>query len=379
MELTKNVDCESSKILLVEDSPTEAAIIEASLEDSEGFSFDVTIVDSLSKTIECLSNEQEEYDVIVLDLTLPDSNGTETFNEVHKQVPGLPIVVLTANNNKNDAIETVRNGAQDYIVKERVEKMQLSLSIKYAIERKKAELAIQRANEELRDFAHIVSHDLKAPLRSIGGLVNILVEELEDKLDDKNRELSGLLIKQVERMKNLIDGILKYSKIGRVSEEVTKIDLNDLLNSIIGLIAPPDNMKVETPQNMPTIEANETQISQIFMNLLSNAIKYMDKPQGNIVIKYEDNGKFWKFSVTDNGPGIEEKDFEKVFGMFQTLKPKDDYESTGVGLALIKKIVETHGGKIWVESELTKGSSFIFTLPKAIKHHNLSLQDTIAS
>jgi signal transduction histidine kinase len=165
-------------------------------------------------------------------------------------------------------------------------------------------------------------------------------------------------------MHNLIEAILHYSKIGREKERHVQVNLNELVPEVIDMVAPPRNIAVTTENELPVIECEETRISQVFQNLLNNAVKYLDKPQGQIRIGCVEEDGSWKFSVTDNGPGIEEKYFEKIFQIFQTLSPRDEVESTGVGLTIIKKIVELYGGKIWVESKPGEGSTFFFTLPK---------------
>ena len=130
------------------------------------------------------------------------------------------------------------------------------------------------------------------------------------------------------------------------------------------MVAPPENIEITIENELPVIECERTRIMQVFQNLLSNAVKYMDKPQGRVRIVCVEEDGFWKFGVADNGPGIEEKHFERIFKIFQTLSPRDEFESTGVGLTVIKKIVELYDGRIWVESEPGKGSTFFFTLPK---------------
>jgi signal transduction histidine kinase len=130
------------------------------------------------------------------------------------------------------------------------------------------------------------------------------------------------------------------------------------------MISPPKNISITIENELPTIRCEPTRISQVFQNLLSNAVKYMDKADGVIKINYIEENGFWKFSVADNGPGLEERYFEKIFKIFQTLAPRDEFESTGIGLTVVKKIVEMYGGKIWVESEIGNGSTFLFTLPK---------------
>ncbi|MHC4070114.1 MAG: ATP-binding protein [Planctomycetota bacterium] len=232
-------------------------------------------------------------------------------------------------------------------------------------ERKEAEEQQARLIQELKDFAHIVSHDLKAPLRGIKTLADWMATDYTDKLDKDGKEQMELLLARVGRMHNLIDGILQYSRVGRVEEEVIKINLSKLVFEVIDIVTPPDNIKVTIENELPIIEGEETRIMQVFQNLISNAVKYMDKPNGIIKIGGVEENGFWKFSVADNGPGIEEQHFERIFKIFQTLSSKGEFESTGIGLTVIKKIVEMYGGKIWVESELGKGSTFYFTLPKS--------------
>ncbi len=219
-------------------------------------------------------------------------------------------------------------------------------------------------NEELSHFAYVVSHDLKAPLRGIKLLAEWLCTDYRDRLGDQARENLDLLQSRVQRMHDLIDGILHYSRVGRIKEDVTKVDLGALLPCIIDLIAPPGHIAVRVEGRLPVIECEKTRMTQVFQNLLSNAVKYMDKPAGEVVVACSEDADAWTFSVSDNGPGIEEKYHNRIFKIFQTLAPRDQFESTGVGLALVKKIVEYSGGRIWVVSEVGKGSTFFFTFPK---------------
>ncbi len=238
---------------------------------------------------------------------------------------------------------------------------------KHNAEQKQAALLqkVAQVNEELTHFAYVVSHDLKAPLRGIKLIAEWLCTDYSDKLGDDAREQLDLLQSRVARMHNLIDGILQYSRVGRIQQEKEKVDLGQLLPVLIDGIAPPEHIRVIVEPGLPVIECEKVRISQMFQNLLSNAVKYNDKPVGEIRVRCVEDGDFWQFSVSDNGPGIEPKYYERIFRLFQTLASGDGYESTGIGLALVKKIVEMYGGRIWVESQVGRGSTFLFTLPRS--------------
>jgi signal transduction histidine kinase/predicted hydrocarbon binding protein len=223
---------------------------------------------------------------------------------------------------------------------------------------------LEKVNRELKDFAYITSHDLKAPLRGIATLAEWLSTDYADKLDEQGKEQFNLLIGRVTRMQNLIDGILQYSRIERTKEEKIVVNLNELVLEVIDIVAPPKNITITVECRLPTIEGERTRLTQVFQNLISNAIKYMNKPQGWIKIGCTEVDGFWEFSVADSGQGIDEKYFEKIFQLFQTLSTHDKSESTGIGLTVAKKIVELWGGKIWVRSKVGEGSTFYFSLPK---------------
>lgn len=223
---------------------------------------------------------------------------------------------------------------------------------------------IEKANRELTDFAYIISHDLKAPLRAIKNLVTWISEDCHDTLEPESQEQMELLTGRVDRMQMLIDGVLQYSRAGRSREKTAQIDLNGLLTDVLEMLDPPAHIAIKSRTELPTIYGEPTRIQQIFQNLLSNAIKYMDKPEGQVIVDSLEQEDCWQFSVTDNGPGIEERHFGVIFDMFKTLQPRDEVESTGVGLTVVKKVVEYYGGRVWVESTVGEGTTFFFTLAK---------------
>ncbi|HWR90568.1 MAG TPA: PAS domain S-box protein, partial [Dissulfurispiraceae bacterium] len=224
---------------------------------------------------------------------------------------------------------------------------------------------LERANRELDEFAHIVSHDLKAPLRAIASLADWIVAEYADRLDDQGREKMMILMNRVIRLHDLVDAVLRYSRAVRGSEEPSEVDLNRVIPSIIDMLSPPTHITIRVEGEMPRIICDRTRIEQVFQNLLSNALEFMDKRRGDIRIRCSSENDHWKFSVSDNGPGIEERDLFRIFRIFETSGSHDDAGSTGIGLAVVKKIVEMHGGSVWAESRLGSGSAFFFTFPKS--------------
>jgi signal transduction histidine kinase len=313
-----------------------------------------------------VSHSQDEVGVLI-----------DTFNEMLEQIQQRDSALVKA---KDDLEKRVQLRTADLTTVN----VQLTREIqeREKSEAKQAELlkTLAKTNEELKDFAYIVSHDLKAPLRGICTLADWIKNDYADKFDQDGREQMDLLQARVNRMHCLIEGVLQYSRVGRIKEELVRINLNDLVPEIIDMICPPENIKITIEDELPEVICEQTRILQVFQNLLSNAVKYMDKAEGRIKIGCVENDGSWIFSVSDNGPGIEEKYFEKIFQIFQTLSPRDEFESTGVGLTVTKKIVELYGGRIWVESVPGQGSTFFFSLPKSTGEvHDEDLQVMVSN
>jgi PAS domain S-box-containing protein len=269
--------------------------------------------------------------------------------------------------------------ANGRLIKQQGQKTWIQVTLRDITERRQAEQELEklnkdlesavwelrRANKELQEFAYITAHDLKTPLRGIGTLANWLSTDYTDKFDEQGKKQVTLLVEKAKQMSALIDGILQYSKLGHTSPQKRQVDLNTLLSDIISGIEPPENIEITIENELPVLICEKTQIMQVFQNLLSNAVKYMDKPSGQIKVGCIEQDGFWKFSIADNGPGIDEKYHKKIFKIFQTLSPHNRVDSTGIGLSIVKKIVELNAGIVWVESEPGKGSTFFFTVPKS--------------
>ena len=231
-------------------------------------------------------------------------------------------------------------------------------------EREQLIKALARSNQELDQFAYVASHDLKAPLRGIANLSQWIEEDLGDALTGDNKEQMALLRGRVHRMEALIDGILQYSRAGRMKAKPENIDTGVLVKEVIELMSPPRGMTVTVAPDMPSVKAEKIPLQQVFMNLLGNAIKHAGAGSPRISIEWGDAGPFYEFTVGDNGQGIAPQYHERIFGIFQTLEARDKVEGTGIGLSVVQKIVEAKGGRVWVDSDIGKGARFRFLWPK---------------
>lgn len=224
---------------------------------------------------------------------------------------------------------------------------------------------LDESNKELDQFAYVTSHDLKAPLRGISTVSQWLEEDLGEMLTDTTREQLGLLRSRVQRMEGLINGILAYSRAGRKRSKPELIATDKLLAEVLEMSAGPAGARVEIDPDMPALRSERVPLQQVFLNLIGNAFKHSRRANPLVRVAVRDNGKDFRFSVTDDGPGIAPEFHERIWGIFQTLEPRDSLEGTGIGLSIVKKIVESKGGSAWVESREGAGATFHFTWPKA--------------
>lgn len=366
-----------------------AALFGSTEESSATTAFEVDCAfqgeEALAKLQEAL-RAGRPYALAFVDVRMPPGwDGVTTIEKLWELCPDLEIVICTAYSDHDWHTIVSRLGISSRLLVlkkpyDNLEVLQLAtalterwnLTYQTRAQHKELECMVAErtanlaaTNTELEQFAYVVSHDLKAPLRGIQNLADWISTDYNDKLDAEGVEQLQLLQSRAQRMHDLIDGILQYSRIGRLEGDKTKIALHSLISDVTDLVAPPSHITVTMDSQLPTVEYEETRLIQIFQNLIGNAVKYMDKPEGTVHVGCQDREDQWCFFVRDNGPGIEEKYFERIFQLFQKLSSGDDYESTGLGLTLVKKIVETYGGTVWVESEAGQGSTFWFTLPKS--------------
>jgi signal transduction histidine kinase len=404
----------SVRILYLEDDRTDVELVRTKLED-EGLDCDMISVETQADFVAALNDAG--FDVILADYKLPSFDGLTALSIARKKAPDVPFIFLSGSMGEELAIDTLKRGATDYVLKQRLSR--LGPAIRRALEeaeehleRRKAEEEVKRyqehleemvkertaqlritndrlereiaerkeaeeelkkisaeltrSNADLQHFAYAASHDLQEPLRGIEGFIKLLEKRYADKLDSKAKEFIGYTVEGVNRMRALIKDLLDYSRTGTIEMNLKPTNFSEAVErAVFNLKAAVEETGATIAYDpLPTVRADIMQMSRLFQNLMGNAIKFRGKKAPDIHISAEKNENGWTFSVRDNGMGIDPENAERIFSVFQRLHTKEEYPGTGIGLAVCKRIVERHGGKIWVKSEKGKGATFCFTIPE---------------
>ena len=356
------------KLLIVDDRPENILSLESIL---EGPGREILKAESGNEALRIAL--KEDIAVMLLDVQMPEMDGFEVARllKENSKTRDISIIFVTAlSKEERYTMQGYEEGAVDYLHKPLdVNVVKAKVAVFEKLYRQKIELRenaerLESVNKQLGEFVYIVSHDLKAPLRGLASLASFMEEELGAEPKVEVVELLNMMKSRTARMQQLIDGILHYSRMANNRGDREDVDLNELINSIIDLIAPASNVVIETPDNLPVILAERVKLHEVLQNLIINGIKYNDKAEIRIKIAFEDNGSHYPFHVTDNGVGIRPEHQEKIFGIFQTLQPKDQCESTGIGLTIVKKIIEQQEGAVTIASEVGSGTTFSFTWKK---------------
>ena len=365
------------RVLLIEDSPSDAEIEIAELRRA-GFDVSADVVDNRQRVRDRL--KKNVYDIILADYSLPDFRGMDALDILREMNLTTPLILVTGALNSETAVECVKQGAMDYVLKDHLARLPISVrrsqeDVRVRQERARAQdqLAnkveeLARSNCDLEQFAYVASHDLQEPLRMVAAYTQLLAERYQGKLDSAADRYISYAVEGATRMQALLEDLLAFSRVGRNGVVPAPTDANSAVDESLknlALALKEHNVTV-TCNPLPTIFADHFQIVQLFQNLLGNAIKFRAKQNPCITISAEQKGREWLFSVFDNGIGIAEEHKDLVFKIFQRLHTRTEYSGNGVGLAICKKIVEHNGGRIWVESELGRGSNFRFTFPAAV-------------
>ncbi len=248
-------------------------------------------------------------------------------------------------------------------LREANEKLQIEIEQKDSIQ-----VLLKRSNEELEQFAYIASHDLQAPLRTISSYIDLIQNQYSSGLDDKGKLYIKNAASGAERMHKMIESLLIYSKIDQKDRKFESVNIQEIIENAkqnLHAVIKEKQAIIEVPKNLPVIKGDESQLIQLFQNLIGNAIKFVaNQTTPHIIISCKEKNNFVEFSIKDNGIGIEKKYTDKIFEIFQRLHGRSDYEGAGIGLATCKRIVDRHGGQIWLNSEVKQGAEFLFTLEK---------------
>jgi signal transduction histidine kinase len=380
----------TANILLVDDEVRNLDVLESILDSP-----DYGLVRALNADEALRALDTKDFAVLVLDLRMPDTNGIE-LAEIIKQrrkTRDIPIIFLSAYCQEDEQREQVYAvGAVDFLSKPCnpailrskvavfVDLFRKSRALQAEIEeRRQAEQRIRElhdqlarrvadlaaANAELEQIAYVASHDLQEPLRTISGATQLLASEYQDQLDAGARDYIAVAVEGAKRMQTLINELLDYARLGRRRRPFEFVDCERIYEAAV------DNLKVSAQENdavltrepLPAVMGDRVQLVRLFQNLLSNAIKFRGQECPRVHMQARPIGAEWEFSVRDNGIGIDPKYFDRLFVIFQRLHHREEYPGTGIGLAVCKKIVELHGGRIGVKSEPGKGSTFHFTIP----------------
>ena len=374
----------AGRILLVEDNPADAVLVQELLAEVSP-AVHMEWLTLLSTTLERLDAATPHLDAVLLDLSLPDSKGLDTFRRAFARSPHTPIVVLTGLDDQMTAIDALRGGAQDYLIKGEIDALGLDRSIRYAIERKMAAEEIRRlnaelerrvaertaeleaANKELEAFAYSVSHDLRAPLRAIDGFSQMVVDDAGEKLSEADLEHLQRVRAGAQRMAVLIDELLGLSRATRQEMLLEEVDLTALAEAVLAELAEAEPGRAVETYVAPglTATADAALLRAVLVNLLSNAWKFTSKHDtARIEVGVTDVDGKRAFFVRDDGAGFDAAHATHLFGAFQRMHEASAFEGDGIGLATVQRLITRHGGRVWAEAEVEKGATFYFTLSR---------------
>ena len=371
------------RVLLVEDEPADAELTLRALRQG-GFTPQADIAQTPEEFTSLV--RKNSYDVILADYKLPNWNGMESVEILRREGLDVPVMVVSGALGELKAVECIKQGAADYVLKDQLTR--LPESVRRAIREKKlreqnkhGQDELARSNRDLEQFAYVASHDLQEPLRMVATYTQLLAERYKGKLDADADKYINYAVDGALRMQILVRDLLAFSRVGRQGTEFEPTDCNEVMETVLKNLqaALADSGARVIYEGLPTVTADGSQMVQVFQNLIANAMKFRGAEPPVIQITGEKKNREWLFSVADNGIGIAPEHAEVVFAIFKRLHTRTEYPGSGIGLSICKKIVEHHGGRIWVESESGHGCTFHFTLPEKPSQSKSDTADEINS
>ncbi len=352
------------KVLIVEDSMAYENLLKNILEEADAPKYKSVCVNRLSDALRLMS--EEHFDIIVLDLGLPDSDGLESLKRVREQKSEAAIIVLTGSDIALGPL-AIQMGAQDYLSKGPLDSELVLRVLRFSIERKRAELEITNKNKELETLLHVISHDLKEPLRAVTNFSLMLSKQYADRLDERGQEFLGFIVKGSQRMGQLLDDILEHARAKQMDAPTTPIDCETIVSSALKKLEAKiadTGARIEIKRPLPVLYLDKMWAEQAIYNLILNALKYTregEKPEVEIA-SYNVGGSLG-ITIRDRGPGIAAEHQDQIFKLFQRLVGRE-IEGTGAGLAIVREVAFRHGGRAWVQARQGGGSEFIITFVK---------------
>jgi hypothetical protein len=363
-----------AKILIVDD---EAAQMKALCNTLQDHGYETTGFVSAQAALKAM--EETAFDLLLTDLMMPEMDGISLLQAARQKDPNLVGIIMTGEGTITTAVEAMKSGALDYILKPfKLKAILPVLERALAVRRLRLENAmlerrvrertaeLESANKELEAFSYSVSHDLRAPLRHIDGFAGLLAKSTASTFSETDKRYLNLIASSVSQMSRLIDDLLDFSRMGRAEMLRTQVNLQDLVEKIIQELQPETEGRniVWKKGSLPLVQADPSLLRQVFSNLLSNAIKYTrPRSPAEIEIGGRIEAEEAVVYIRDNGVGFDMQYADKLFGVFQRLHRKEDFEGTGIGLANVRRIIARHGGRTWAEAKLDNGATFYFSLP----------------
>lgn len=355
------------RVLIVEDNPSDIDLEVHALKMG-GWEAEPEAVQTAEDFRECIRTKG--YEVILADYRLPGWNGMEALEILRQEGLDIPLIVVSGALGELKAVECIKQGAADYVLKDHLTR--LPESVRRATreknlrdEHRHAQQELARSNRDLEQFAYVASHDLQEPLRMVATYTQLLAERYRGKLDESADKYIHYAVDGALRMQVLVQDLLAFSRVGRGGIEPKPTDVRSVLDGVLlNLHAMVEESGAQVRcGRLPTVVADRLLLSQLFQNLIANAIKFRSPTPPMVQVDAARADREWVFSVADNGIGIAPEYAETVFVIFKRLHTQAEYPGSGIGLAICKKIVEQHGGRIWLESEPGRGATFKFTLP----------------
>jgi len=362
------------RVLLVEDNPADVEL-ELSALRKDGFDVSADVVQTAGEFTSRI--QTANYDLILADYNLPQWRGMDVLDILCREDLGVPLIVVTGYLGEEKAVECIKQGATDCVLKDHLAR--LPSSVRRTLREKRLrdqrrqteeELAqkvteLGRSNAELEQFAYVASHDLQEPLRMIANYTQLLAERYRGKLDEQADKYIGYSVDGAVRMQALIQDLLRFSRVGRAEIEPRTVECRTVVEQALNNLqaAVQESDAVVNWNGLPALKADPAQLTQVFQNLIANAIKFHGTEPPKIQIDAEKKEDEWVLTVSDNGIGIPAESWEDIFVIFRRLHTRSEYAGNGIGLSICKKIIERHGGKIWIEAQAKPGCCFKFTLP----------------